>query len=277
MDGVGTHIKHSKSHSGNLHRGLEGNYSAGQISIDSVIQNSQNSSFELSRRRALLLGGSAALIGLTEFFLPNSAEAAAAGPDISHGNRLRPEVALTFHGAGDLSIARKLLAIVKRTQTPITVMAVGSWLNSNSTIGHEIIDAGHDLGNHTLNHKTMTILSLKEATTEVAKGKAALVKSVGNAGKLFRPSGTQKSNAIIRKAAGASGYANCITYDVDTLDYQDPPTKAIVANCMKAVKNGSIVSLHFGHSHTVTALPLLIQALHDQKLTPVTVSELLRP
>lgn len=241
-----------------------------------MVENSEKSSFEVSRRRALLLGGSAALIGLSEFLLPNSADAATAGADISHGDRSRPEVALTFHGAGDLSIARKILAIAKKTQTPITVMAVGVWLNSNPTIGHEILDAGHDLGNHTLNHRTMTTLSLKEATAEVAKGKAALVKSVGNAGKLFRPSGTQKSNAIIRKAAGASGYEHCITFDVDTLDYQNPSAKAIVANCMKSVQNGSIVSLHLGHPHTVTALPLLIKALHDRKLTPVTVSKLLR-
>jgi peptidoglycan/xylan/chitin deacetylase (PgdA/CDA1 family) len=238
--------------------------------------NSEKTYFELSRRRALLLGGSAALIGLTEFILPNFAEAATAGPDISHGNRSRREVALTFHGAGELLIARKLLAIAKRTQTPITVMAVGSWLNSNPAIGREILNEGHDLGNHTLNHRTMTTLTLKEATAEVARGRTALVKSVGKSSKLFRPSGTQKSNVIIRKAAGASGYSNCITYDVDSLDYQDPSAKAIVANCMKSVQNGSIVSLHFGHSHTVAAFPLLIQALHDRKLIPVTVNTLLR-
>jgi peptidoglycan/xylan/chitin deacetylase (PgdA/CDA1 family) len=239
--------------------------------------NSEKPSFELSRRRALLLGGSAALIGLTDFFMPNSAVAASAGADISHGIRSRHEVALTFHGAGDLLIAHKLLAIAKKTKTPITVMAVGSWLNSNPGIGREILDGGHDLGNHTLNHRTMTTLTLKEAMAEVAKGRSAIMKSVGKSSKLFRPSGTQKSNEIIRKAAGASGYANCITYDVDTLDYQDPSAKAIVGNCMRSVQNGSIVSLHFGHAHTVTALPLLIQALHGRGLTPVTVSTLLRP
>ena len=134
---------------------------------------SDNSPIELSRRRALLLGGSAAFIGLTEFFLPNSAEALSAGTDIAHGSRSRHEVALTFHGSGDLVIARKLLAIAKKTHTPITVLAVGTWLNANPTIGREIVDAGHELGNHTYSHKTMTLLSLKQATAEVAKGAKA--------------------------------------------------------------------------------------------------------
>ncbi|MBI3429671.1 MAG: polysaccharide deacetylase family protein [Actinobacteria bacterium] len=227
-------------------------------------------------RRALLLGGSAVIVGASEFLLPSSAMAASAGADIYHGSRLRAEVALTFHGGGDLSIARKILAIAKKDQAPITVMAIGIWLNSNSTIGQEIIDAGNEIGNHTLNHKTMTTLSLKEAKYEISKGKLALANLVGSTGRWFRPSGTQKSNGIIRAAAGASGYAHCISYDVDSRDYQDPPAKTILSNVTKSIQNGSIVSLHLGHSHTVTALPLILQALADRKLAPVTISELLR-
>ena len=227
-------------------------------------------------RRALLLGGSAAIVGASEFLLPISAMAASAGADIFHGPRSRAEVALTFHGAGDLAIARKILAIAKKHHTPITVMAIGAWLNSNPTMGHEIIDAGNEIGNHTLNHRTMTTLSLKDAKYEIAKGKSALVKSIGSAGKWFRPSGTQKSNAIIRAAAGASGYTHCISYDVDSHDYQDPPIQSILSNVTKSVQNGSIVSLHLGHAHTVTALPLILRELADRKLVPVTISELLR-
>jgi peptidoglycan/xylan/chitin deacetylase (PgdA/CDA1 family) len=232
---------------------------------------------DVSRRRALQLGGSAALLGMSGLLFPNSAIALAAGADIFHGPRNRAEVAITFHGAGDLAIARKILATAKRTSTPITVMAVGVWLNANPAMGHEIVDAGHELGNHTYSHKTMTLLTMKEAKVEVAKGKAAVTKAVGNPGKWFRPSGTLKSNSIIRAAAGASGYANCLVYDVDSLDYTNPSAKVIVANCMKTVQHGSIIGMHFGHAHTVSALPLLIQALHARNLTPVTVSQLLRP
>jgi len=231
---------------------------------------------EVTRRRALKIGGSAALVSMSGLLMPNSANAASAGADIFHGPRNRAEVAITFHGSGDLVIARKILAIAKKTHTPITVMAVGVWLNANPTIGHEIVDAGHELGNHTYSHKTMTLLTLKEAKAEVAKGKAAVTKAVGSPGTWFRPSGTLKSNSIIRAAAGASGYKNCLIYDVDSLDYQNPSAKAIVANCLKTVHNGSIIGMHFGHAHTVTALPLLIKALQDRNLVPVTVTQLLR-
>ena len=231
---------------------------------------------QVSRRNALKLGAGAAVASFTGLLLPQGAIAAKVGADIFHGPRTRAEVALTFHGQGDLVIARKILSISEKYNSPISVMAVGTWLNANPTIGHEIVDAGNDLGNHTYSHKTMTLLSLKEATSEVAKGKAAVVKSVGTAGRWFRPSGTLKSNANIRAAAGAAGYTSCLVYDVDSFDYQDPSAKAIVATCMKTVQNGSIIGMHFGHAHTVTALPLLIQALQARGLTPVTVTELLR-
>ena len=73
----------------------------------------------------------------------------------------------------------------------------------------------------------------------------------------------------------ANGYKNCITYDVDTLDYQDPTPAAIVSNCLKAARNGSIISLHFGHANTVKALPAIIAGLKKANLAPVTLSTLL--
>lgn len=224
----------------------------------------------ISRRG--FLGLSLSTIALEKLSFVNSY---AAGTDISHGSRSKKEIALTFHGAGELSIANDLLAIVKDSTTPISVMAVGSWLHANPQIGKDILAAGHDLGNHTYNHKGMLHLNLKEAQAEIEKGKIAIKESVGSPQRYFRPSGTPKSNSIIRKAALAAGYANCITYDVDTLDYQDPKAAVIVSNCMKSVKNGSIVSLHFGHKNTVSALPKLINELKSAGLKPVTLSTLL--
>ena len=224
----------------------------------------------ISRRNFLGLSLSTVALQRLSIF-----DAFAANADISHGLRTKKEVALTFHGAGDLKIARDLLAIASDAKTPISVMAVGSWLSANPEIGKEILAGGHDLGNHTYNHKAMLHLNLNEAKSEIAKGKAAIIKSVGSAQKYFRPSGTPKSNATIRKAAIASGYSNCITYDVDTLDYQDPKVSAIVSNCMKSVKNGSIISLHFDHKNTVAALPKIITELKSVGLTPVTLTNLL--
>lgn len=199
----------------------------------------------------------------------------AVSPDITHGSRSEKKIALTFHGAGPLSNANSLLDIFASTSTPVTVFAIGSWLKSNPTMAKKIIDGGHDIGNHTMNHYQMKTLNAAKVKSEIAGCAAELKSLIGNHGAFFRPSGTQYSTALIRQTALKYGYSHCISYDVDSHDYQDPGKAAVIKNVMKNIKGGSIVSLHFGHKNTVEALPTLITELHSAGYTPVTVTQLL--
>ena len=172
----------------------------------------------VSRRSMLRLGvlaGASTLLGT----IPGIANAAS--PDISHGSRSLPQVALTFHGAGDKAMAQKLLAILKSTQTPVTVFAVGAWLKADSSIASQILADGNDLGNHTMNHLQSKTLSAAKLDSEISGCAKELVSLIGNHGKFFRPSGTQYSTPLIRKTALKYGYKKCISYDVDSHDYQD--------------------------------------------------------
>jgi peptidoglycan/xylan/chitin deacetylase (PgdA/CDA1 family) len=226
----------------------------------------------ISRRNILRVG----ITGLLVERFPALSANALSNSDISHGPRTKTDIALTFHGAGDINLANEILNIAKDSKTPITVMAVGNWLVANPNIGKAILQNGNDLGNHTYSHQAMLHLNYKSALAEIEKGKSALKTAVGSSQKYFRPSGTPKSNAIIRKAALAAGYSNCITYDVDTMDYTDPKPTVIISNCMKSLKNGSIVSLHLGHKNTVLALPKLIETIKSASFNPVTISNLLK-
>ena len=221
-------------------------------------------------RRAILLGGLATVTSVAFSEL-----ASAISPDISHGSRSGEKVALTFHGAGDPGIATSLLKIFKETSTPVTVFAVGTFLKSHPSFAKAIVDAGHDLGNHTMTHTQMKTINAKKVDEEISKCADLLVKLVGNHGSFFRPSGTQYSNSLIRKAAQKFGYQNCISYDVDSKDYLDPGKLAVVSNVDNAVRAGSIVSLHFGHKNTVEAMPKIIENLKVKGLKPVTLTELL--
>ena len=227
----------------------------------------------VSRRNLLKLGAVAGASSLLSALPAGIAEAAS--PDISHGSRSKPQVALTFHGAGDKAMANKLLGILKSTQTPVTVFAVGAWLKADNSIAKRILDDGHDLGNHTMNHLQSKTLSAAKLDSEISGCATELISLIGNHGKFFRPSGTQYSTALIRKTALKYGYKKCISYDVDSHDYQDVGKASVVKNVMSTVKNGSIVSLHFGHQDTIDALPTLLTQLHAKGLAPVTLSTML--
>ena len=57
-----------------------------------------------------------------------------AAVEYANGSRSRPQVALTFHGAGDPVLAHDLLAVLAEHGVRVTVFAVGSWLEANPTI-----------------------------------------------------------------------------------------------------------------------------------------------
>jgi peptidoglycan/xylan/chitin deacetylase (PgdA/CDA1 family) len=216
-----------------------------------------------------------AVIGAGGFELLNSQIAQAASADIQHGSRNVKKVALTFHGAGAPDYADPLLKLFKASGTKISVFAVGTWLVSEPSIASRIIGDGHDLGNHTMSHTQMKTISAKRVDSEIAGCANELKKLIGNHGAWFRPSGTQFSTSTIRKAATKYGYGQCISYEVDSEDFKDVSKSKMISNVMNNVKNGSIISMHFGHKVTLDAMPIILEKLHAQGLTPVTLTELL--
>lgn len=196
-------------------------------------------------------------------------------PEVRHGPRTSTSVALTFHGSGEVSLAGRLLRELERRNVHGTVMAVGTWLHAEPQMARRIVDAGHDLGNHTLHHYTMPSLSAAAAFDEVAGCARVLRHTSGSHGTWFRASGTQATTPTIRRAAARAGYDRCISYDVDGLDWQDPSAATVVRAVLDGVRGGSIVSLHLGHPVTVAALPDVLDGLREMNLRPVTLTELL--
>jgi peptidoglycan/xylan/chitin deacetylase (PgdA/CDA1 family) len=184
-------------------------------------------------------------------------------------------VALTFHGNGDVTLARRLLGELEKGGVHGSVLAVGTWLKAEPAMAHRILDAGHDLGNHTLNHYPMRTLAARAAFDEIDGCARVLDSTTGSRGVWFRASGTQVTTPTIRRAAGRAGYDRCISYDVDGLDWQDPSASTVVNAVLTGARRGSIVSLHLGHPVTLSALPDILDGLHSQRLRPVTLTELL--
>jgi len=225
-------------------------------------------------RRNLLKATAVLGAGSFEFLNTQSAEAATA--DIQHGSRSVKKIALTFHGAGAPDYADPLLKLFKSTGTKVSVFAVGTWLVNEPSVASRIIDEGHDLGNHTMTHTQMKTISAKRVESEISGCANELTKLIGNHGAWFRPSGTQFSTPTIRAAAVKQGYSQCISYEVDSQDFMDVSKAKMVSNVMNNIKNGSIVSMHFGHKVTLDAMPTILDKLHAAGLTPVTLTELLK-
>ncbi|WP_328589161.1 polysaccharide deacetylase family protein [Actinomadura logoneensis] len=194
--------------------------------------------------------------------------------EIVHGARTERAVALTFHGSGDPALARRLLREVNVVGARVTVMAVGRWLDEEPSTARAFLDDGHELGNHTQNHRDVDAMSEADSHAEIAQCAERLKKLTGTAGAWFRPSRARHASRRVRAQAAALGYRGCLSYDVDSLDFTDPGASAIVRKVLHEVRGGSVVSMHLGHSGTVEALPALLDGLRSRGLRAVTASEL---
>ncbi|MDF3289094.1 polysaccharide deacetylase family protein [Streptomyces silvisoli] len=197
-------------------------------------------------------------------------------PDqISHGPRDRQMVALTFHGQGEPRLVEGLLGEVERAGARITVLAVGSWLDAYPRMARRVLDGGHELGNHTQNHRGISAMPADRASAEITQCAERLRRLTGDIGRWFRPSQAQYATPLVQRLARAAGYRHVLSYDVDSLDYTDPGAEAVRRTVLAQARPGSVVSLHFGHAGTVEALPALLDGLKQRGLRAVTTSELL--
>ncbi|MEV1065839.1 polysaccharide deacetylase family protein [Streptomyces sp. NPDC050263] len=194
---------------------------------------------------------------------------------ISHGPRDRPRVALTFHGQGEPSVARALLAEAERHGARVTVLAVGSWLDEHPDLARRILDGGHDLGNHTQRHLDVNAMPEAEAAAEIAGCAERLRRLTGSIGTWFRPSRAVRASPLVEALARRAGYPHVLSYDVDSLDFTSPGAPAVARNILGEVRGGSVVSLHFGYADTVAALPAVLDELARRGLHAVTTTELI--
>jgi peptidoglycan/xylan/chitin deacetylase (PgdA/CDA1 family) len=195
-------------------------------------------------------------------------------PEVSQAPAVTDAVALTFHGDGSPELAEALLAEAEKADARLTVLAVGRWLANYTQMAERVLKGGHELGNHTENHLDIDAMSASQAYDEIEQCAQRLEQLTGSRGRWFRQSQAQHANSVVRAAATRAGYGTLLSYDLDPLDYTDPGSTRIVNNVLDKVRGGDVVSLHLGHTETVSALPVILSGLKQRGLRAVTASEL---
>lgn len=193
--------------------------------------------------------------------------------EVAHAGSGRPQVALTFHGAGDLALARRVLTLLHDGGAAVTVLAVGTWLQRYPDAVRLVTDLGHELGNHTWSHPDLAALDEPSVRVEIERCRDRIVAATGGPGAFFRPSQAQHATPRVLRAAAAAGYPRVLSYDVDSRDFTDPGPAA-VRRAVREVTAGAVVSLHLGHPGTADALPGVLDDLAGRGLTPVTAGTL---
>ena len=86
---------------------------------------------------------------------------------IAMGNSEKPYVYLTFDAGYEAGYTEKILEVLKANDVKATFFITGHYLNSQPDLVKKMIDEGHIVGNHTVNHKCMTDIDNETIKKEV--------------------------------------------------------------------------------------------------------------
>ena len=185
------------------------------------------------------------------------------------------KVALTFDAAWGNEDTQKILDILKEKNVNATFFMTGGWVKNYPEDVKAILAAGHDLGNHSENHKNMSQLSSDEQKQELLSVHERVRQLTGYEMFLFRPPYGDYDDSVVLTARECGYYP--IQWDVDSLDWKDYGTDAILDRVLNHshLGNGSIILCHNGAKYTAQALERLITGLQEKGYRIVPVSELI--
>lgn len=185
------------------------------------------------------------------------------------------KVALSFDAAWGAEDTQEILDILKEHDIHVTFFATGGWVESYPDDVKAVLEAGHDLGNHSENHKNMSKLSDSDKEEELMSVHRKVKDLTGYDMFLFRPPYGDYDNSVINVAKDCGYYA--IQWDVDSLDWKNYGIDEIIETVTehKNLGNGSIILCHNGADYTAQALDTLITKLEAQGYEIVPVSELI--
>ncbi len=185
------------------------------------------------------------------------------------------KVALSFDAAWGNEDTRTLLDIMAKYNVHATFFMTGGWIESYPDDVKAIAAAGHDLGNHSENHKQMSKLSKEACEDEILKPHQKVKELTGIDMCLFRPPYGDYNDTLISATDYCGYYA--IQWSVDSLDWKDYGADDIVSRVLnhKNLTNGSIILMHNGAKYTKDALERVIVGLQEQGYEIVPISELI--
>ena len=193
---------------------------------------------------------------------------------IIRGDTRRPRIALTFDDGPHPAMTVKLLDILRRAHVPATFFVVGREVERSPALVRLEVAQGHEIGNHTYDHVSLTRIPPALVPYELNACNAAILKATGAPVRFFRPPGGDYDGAVLR-AAAANGYITTLWTD-DPGDFMKPGADVILRRALAHLGPGAIILMHDGMPQTLEALPAFINEARRRGYVFVTMSQLAR-
>ncbi|MDM5234502.1 polysaccharide deacetylase family protein [Lysinibacillus pakistanensis] len=195
------------------------------------------------------------------------------GKIISHIDTTEKVVALTFDDGPTKNVST-ILTLLDDYDAKATFFLIGKDLEENLEEGKKIVNAGHQIGNHTYSHKRMVFKSPTFYKNEIEKTDE-LIKSIGY------PDIPPVRPPYGKKLIGFPLYLSktnhdTITWNLEPDSFYSTPDEKI--NYVKEhIQSGSIILMHPMYDNTdseLQAIEGILQSLTEDGYRFVTIKEL---
>lgn len=161
---------------------------------------------------------------------------------IYRGHPDKPMVALLINVAWGNEYIPKMLDILKKHHVKATFFLEGRWVKNHPDMAKMIVDAGHEIGNHSYSHPDLKTLGNAKIREELVKTNEVIEATTGVKCKWFAPPSGSYRDDVVEIAADLD--MKTIMWSVDTIDWQNPSPSVIVKRVMSKVHRGAMILMH---------------------------------
>jgi peptidoglycan/xylan/chitin deacetylase (PgdA/CDA1 family) len=189
---------------------------------------------------------------------------------LGRGPRGGRRVYLTFDDGPSPSATPLILETLARFDVPAAFFQVGRYVALFPNLAREAHAAGHEIGNHTADHRKLHCLGPGAVREQIARCQRMIIQAVGIAPRFFRaPHGLR--NPWVGVAAGRLG-CRTVGWTFGVWDTDRPGEEVIAARVLKRLVPGAIILLHDGDGYdprgdraqTAQALEAIIRGARER-------------
>ncbi len=161
------------------------------------------------------------------------------------GNENSKNIYITFDLGYEAGYTESILDTLKSNNVKATFFITAHYLNTNTDLVKQMIEEGHIVGNHTVNHKVLPDISEKELEKEIMDLHTILYEKTGYEMKYIRPPKGEYSEFVLKKC-NELGYKTVMwsfAYD-DWDENKQNRTEYGKEKILSNLHNGEIMLLH---------------------------------
>ena len=193
---------------------------------------------------------------------------------IAMGNNEDKYVYLTFDNGYEAGYTSKLLDTLKENNVKAAFFITAHYLNTQPELVQRMVDEGHIVGNHTVNHKSMPDLDDEKIKEEIMNLHTAVYEKFGYEMKYIRPPMGEFSERTLSLIKGLGYKATMWSLAYDDWDENKQGREEYGKNkVISNIHNGAIILLHANSKDNCNILDACIKEIKQMGYEFKTLDE----